>query len=82
LQASSPEMIANIGCYNRNFCYKINPKQHQMHTLKKPFTLLLIFSHLNAFVLGIGGMANIGCLMHLQKGAKISVKHWVELLDN
>ncbi|KAA0445179.1 MAG: glycolate oxidase subunit GlcF, partial [Candidatus Thioglobus sp.] len=25
--------------------------------------------------------ANIGCLMHLQKGTKIPVKHWVELLD-
>ncbi|RUA06610.1 MAG: glycolate oxidase iron-sulfur subunit [Gammaproteobacteria bacterium] len=25
--------------------------------------------------------ANIGCLMHLQEGTKISVKHWVELLD-
>ena len=25
--------------------------------------------------------ANIGCLMHLQKGNKTSVKHWVELLD-
>jgi hypothetical protein len=30
-----------------------------MHTLKKPFTLLLIFSHLNAFVLGIGGMGDV-----------------------
>jgi hypothetical protein len=28
-------------------------------TLKKPFTLLLIFSHLNAFVLGVGGMGNV-----------------------
>ncbi|QKQ23804.1 glycolate oxidase subunit GlcF [Candidatus Ruthia endofausta] len=26
--------------------------------------------------------ANIGCLIHLQKQAKIPVKHWVELLDN
>ena len=26
--------------------------------------------------------ANIGCLMHLQKGTKMLVKHWVELLDN
>ncbi|WP_428087596.1 glycolate oxidase subunit GlcF [Candidatus Thioglobus sp.] len=26
--------------------------------------------------------ANIGCLMHLQKGSKIPVKHWIELLDN
>ncbi len=26
--------------------------------------------------------ANIGCLMHLQKGSEIPVKHWVELLDN
>jgi glycolate oxidase iron-sulfur subunit len=25
--------------------------------------------------------ANIGCLMHLQKGSKTPVKHWVELLD-
>ncbi len=25
--------------------------------------------------------ANIGCLMHLQKGAKIPVKHWIELLN-
>jgi glycolate oxidase iron-sulfur subunit len=25
--------------------------------------------------------ANIGCLMHLQKGNKTPVKHWVELLD-
>ena len=25
--------------------------------------------------------ANIGCLMHLQKGTKIPVKHWIELLD-
>jgi glycolate oxidase iron-sulfur subunit len=25
--------------------------------------------------------ANIGCLMHLQQGTKIPVKHWVELLD-
>ena len=24
--------------------------------------------------------ANIGCLMHLQKGTKIPVKHWIELL--
>jgi glycolate oxidase iron-sulfur subunit len=23
--------------------------------------------------------ANIGCLMHLQKGTKIPVKHWIEL---
>jgi hypothetical protein len=29
------------------------------HTLKKPFTLLLILSHLNAFVLGVGGMGNV-----------------------
>ncbi len=26
--------------------------------------------------------ANIGCLMHLQKGTKTPVKHWVELLNN
>ncbi|KAF3979377.1 MAG: glycolate oxidase subunit GlcF [Methylococcales symbiont of Iophon sp. n. MRB-2018] len=26
--------------------------------------------------------ANIGCLMHLQKGSKIPVKHWIELLNN
>jgi len=26
--------------------------------------------------------ANIGCLMHLSKGTKIPVKHWIELLDN
>ncbi|VVH66853.1 Glycolate dehydrogenase (EC, iron-sulfur subunit GlcF, partial [uncultured Gammaproteobacteria bacterium] len=26
--------------------------------------------------------ANIGCLMHLQKGTKIPVKHWIELLGN
>ncbi|WP_374566076.1 glycolate oxidase subunit GlcF [Nitrosomonas sp.] len=25
--------------------------------------------------------ANIGCLMHLQNGAAISVKHWIELID-
>ena len=25
--------------------------------------------------------SNIGCLMHLQKGCSIPVKHWVELLD-
>jgi glycolate oxidase iron-sulfur subunit len=25
--------------------------------------------------------ANIGCLIHLQKGSKTPVKHWVELLD-
>ncbi|WXU00629.1 MAG: Lactate utilization protein A [Catillopecten margaritatus gill symbiont] len=25
--------------------------------------------------------ANIGCLMHLQAGTKVPVKHWVELLD-
>ncbi|CAB5506588.1 hypothetical protein AZO1586R_2107, partial [Bathymodiolus azoricus thioautotrophic gill symbiont] len=30
-----------------------------MHTLKKPFTLFLILSHLNAFVLGVGGMGNV-----------------------
>lgn len=26
--------------------------------------------------------SNIGCLMHLQKGTKTPIKHWVELLDN
>ncbi|SEH82267.1 Glycolate oxidase, iron-sulphur subunit [Bathymodiolus azoricus thioautotrophic gill symbiont] len=26
--------------------------------------------------------ANIGCLMHLQKGTKAPVKHWIELLGN
>ncbi|MFT6732439.1 MAG: glycolate oxidase iron-sulfur subunit [Polaribacter sp.] len=26
--------------------------------------------------------ANIGCLMHLSKGTKTPVKHWIELLDN
>lgn len=25
--------------------------------------------------------ANIGCLMHLQKGTKVPVKHWIELLS-
>lgn len=25
--------------------------------------------------------ANIGCLMHLQSGTSLSVKHWIELLD-
>ena len=25
--------------------------------------------------------ANIGCLTHLQSGAKLPVKHWIELLD-
>ena len=25
--------------------------------------------------------ANIGCLMHLAKGTKVPVKHWIELLD-
>jgi glycolate oxidase iron-sulfur subunit len=25
--------------------------------------------------------SNIGCLLHLQKGSSIPVKHWVELLD-
>ncbi len=24
--------------------------------------------------------ANIGCLMHLAKGTKVPVKHWIELL--
>jgi hypothetical protein len=32
---------------------KNQPKIIFMRTLKKPFTLLLILSHLNAFVLGI-----------------------------
>ncbi|VVH59086.1 hypothetical protein BAZOLSSOX_343, partial [uncultured Gammaproteobacteria bacterium] len=31
-----------------------------MHTLKKPFTLLLILSHLNAFVLSVGVSIGIG----------------------
>lgn len=26
--------------------------------------------------------SNIGCLMHLQKGTKTTVKHWIELLDD
>jgi len=26
--------------------------------------------------------SNIGCQMHLKKGTKIPVKHWIELLDN
>jgi hypothetical protein len=32
-----------------------------VHTLKKPFTLLLILSHLNAFVLsvGVGSISNV-----------------------
>jgi hypothetical protein len=30
-----------------------------MPTLKKPFTLFLILSHLNAFVLDVGGMGNV-----------------------
>jgi len=25
--------------------------------------------------------SNIGCLIHLQKGTKIPVKHWIELLN-
>jgi glycolate oxidase iron-sulfur subunit len=25
--------------------------------------------------------ANIGCLLHLQQGAAVPVKHWIELLD-
>jgi len=25
--------------------------------------------------------ANIGCLMHLQTGTALSVKHWIELMD-
>jgi glycolate oxidase iron-sulfur subunit len=24
--------------------------------------------------------ANIGCLMHLQKGTSVPVKHWIEIL--
>jgi hypothetical protein len=36
---------------------KNQPKIILMHTLKKPFTLLLILSHLNAFVLG--GVSNV-----------------------
>jgi glycolate oxidase iron-sulfur subunit len=24
--------------------------------------------------------ANIGCLMHLQKGTQVKVKHWIEIL--
>jgi glycolate oxidase iron-sulfur subunit len=26
--------------------------------------------------------ANIGCLMHLQAGAQVPVRHWIELLDD
>ncbi len=39
---------------------KTNPK-HQVHTLKKPFALLLILSHLSAFVLsvGVGSISNV-----------------------
>ena len=37
--------------------------------------------HLNASEPNMIVTSNIGCLMHLQKGSSIPVKHWVELLD-
>ena len=37
--------------------------------------------HLNASKPNMIVTSNIGCLMHLQKGSSIPVKHWVELLD-
>ncbi len=37
--------------------------------------------HLQASKPQIIVTANIGCLMHLQKGTKIPVKHWIELLN-
>lgn len=38
-------------------------------------------SHLKASKPEMIVTSNIGCLMHLQKGNNIPVKHWVELLD-
>ena len=43
---------------------KTNPK-HQVHTLKKPFTLLLILSHLNAFVLSVGVGIGVGSISNV-----------------
>ena len=37
--------------------------------------------HLQAHQPQLIATANIGCLTHLQAGAKIPVKHWIELLD-
>lgn len=39
-------------------------------------------SALNSDVPDIIATANIGCLLHIESGTKIPVKHWIELLDN
>ncbi len=52
--------------------------------LQKDLSERLLKNKLTAIIGGnpdIIATANIGCLLHLQQGAAVPVKHWIELLD-
>ena len=52
--------------------------------LQSELSQLLLKNKVNALQSGTPDLiatANIGCLMHLQSGAAVPVRHWIELLD-
>jgi glycolate oxidase iron-sulfur subunit len=52
--------------------------------LQSELSQLLLKNKVNALESGAPNFiatANIGCLMHLQSGAAVPVRHWIELLD-
>jgi glycolate oxidase iron-sulfur subunit len=52
--------------------------------LQKPLSQRLLLNKVAALESGapdVIATANIGCLAHIQSGAKLPVRHWIELLD-
>jgi glycolate oxidase iron-sulfur subunit len=69
-----PVVNAHLCCGSAGTYSIFEPKLSQQLKLNK-------LKHLQATKPQIIVTANIGCLMHLQKGTKIPVKHWIELLN-
>lgn len=70
----TPVVDAHLCCGSAGTYSIFQPKLSQQLRTNK-------LKHLQASNPQIIVTANIGCLMHLQKGTKIPVKHWIELLN-
>ena len=70
----SPVKDSHICCGSAGTYSIFQPKLSQELKINK-------LEHLQAANPQMIVTANIGCLMHLQKGTKIPVKHWIELLN-
>ena len=71
---TTPVVDSHLCCGSAGTYSIFQPKLAQTLKINK-------LKHLQASNPQVIVTSNIGCLMHLQKGTKIPVKHWIELLN-